>query len=85
MRKEATIPNDKFTMRVGAIAGALAVVTSAAETRAANQAGAIAILVMVEGMHTLRGKVERIEALYDHGVRIMAPTCNYSNEFATCV
>jgi membrane dipeptidase len=61
----------------------LALVTTAGETRAANQAGKIAALVMVEGLHTLKGRLERIEDLCDRGVRIMGPTWNYSNEFAT--
>jgi len=34
----------------------------------------------IEGMHALSGKLENVQVLYDHGVRMMAPTHFFDNK-----
>lgn len=60
----------------------LALATSPGEIEAVNSSGRIAVLFGVEGMHMLGGRLERIEELYDLGVRYVTLAHFSSNKFA---
>lgn len=42
----------------------------------------LSIVLEIEGLHSLGGKIERINELFNHGVRIFTLTWNNPNEFA---
>ena len=60
----------------------LALATTPAGIEAANRSGRIAVLFGVEGMHMLSGRLDRIEELYDRGVRYITLAHFSSNRFA---
>ena len=58
------------------------IVENGADMRAAFSAKTCAAWLAVEGGAALGGKLERVQALYDQGVRLMTITWNGSNELA---
>ena len=73
---------DRANSRGGELAR---VVRSAGEIRAARTDGVIAILHAVEGAHSLGGRVERVETLWDRNVCMLTLAHFYSNEVAAPV
>ena len=57
--------------------------TTPGDIEAARRSGKMAVLMGVEGMHMLGGRVERIEDLYRLGVRYITMAHFSSNRFAT--
>ena len=57
-------------------------VTSAGGVRAAVGWGHLAALMGVEGGHAIENSLEKLEALYDQGVRYMTLTWNNGNDWA---
>lgn len=60
----------------------LALATTPREIEAVRSQGKIAVLLGIEGMHILEGRLERIEELYDAGVRYITMAHFTSNRFA---
>lgn len=60
----------------------LALATGPGELVRARESGRLAIMLGVEGMHMLGGRLERIEALYGRGVRYITMAHFSSNRFA---
>lgn len=72
-----------FRRQAAEHAGRLAVCRSAGELEAAIDAGKFAGLLTVEGGAVLAGRLERVQAIYDAGVRMMTLTWNGPNELAS--
>jgi membrane dipeptidase len=73
---------DRANSRGGELAR---VVGSADEVRRAKDDGVIAILHAVEGAHSLGGRVESVEALWNRGVCMLTLAHFYANEVAAPV
>lgn len=66
--------------------GSLVIIQSASDLssylqRRTNDRRVVAAFLGVEGAHALDGKLENLDLLYDAGVRMMAPTHYFDNEF----
>ncbi|MCZ7555955.1 MAG: dipeptidase [Bacteroidia bacterium] len=61
----------------------LRLVRTAREFDAASAAGALAAVISIEGSSALDGKPERIRELHAKGLRVFAPTWNYSVDWAS--
>jgi membrane dipeptidase len=62
--------------------GALELVTTAADVRAAVGRGHVAALMGVEGGHAIENSLDNLEDLYGRGVRYMTLTWNNGNDWA---
>ncbi len=60
--------------------GGLAVVRSKAELAAAQDSGAIAIVLATEGAHSLEGDIANLDRLYDAGFRMLGLQHFFDNE-----
>lgn len=74
---------DSFRRQTEAHRDRAAACGSAADVAAALDAGKCAAILTVEGGAALAGRLERVEALYRAGVRMMTLTWNGANELAS--
>lgn len=82
MYARATALLDAFDADAATRDGALAKCVTVAQIRAAAASGRVAAVFSIENADAIEDSVDRIDALYDRGVRIMSLTWNGSNRLA---
>lgn len=85
LRERATYQADRLQQMAAASDGKLTVIKSAKDLEAYMQRRksdphCTAGFLGIEGAHALDGNLDNIDVLYDHGVRMMAPTHFFDND-----
>lgn len=85
LRERATYQADRLQQMAAASDGKLTVIKSAKDLEASMQRrksdpDCTAGFLGIEGAHALDGNLDNIDVLYDHGVRMMAPTHFFDND-----